>query len=424
VSVLVIGLDGAPALFFDRWLDELPTLRALTRRGTYGVLRSCDPPITVPAWTSMTSSRSPGALGLYGFRNRRDRSYDGAVIADARSVRVPRVWDVLSERGRDVIVLGVPQTYPVTPVRGVMVSCFQAPGAVQTYPSELELDGYTPDVPDFRSKDKDRVRHDALHITEKRFDLAEDLLTTHPWDLFFMVEMGTDRIQHAFWRSPDAVLDYYRAVDERLGQLLRLVDDDTVFLVVSDHGAKSMNGCVHVNEWLRRHGYLTLHSEPSAPTPLTPDLVDWKRTVAWADGGYYARVYMNVAGREPDGVVGPSEYKAVRDELSARLAELGVAHKPEELYGSVTGVAPDLLAYFGDLHLRASALVGTGDLYSRDNDTGPDEANHDHDGIYILAADGIQAGRRATRDIRNVAPTILSLLDEPIPAEMEGSPLL
>jgi predicted AlkP superfamily phosphohydrolase/phosphomutase len=82
-------------------------------------------------------------------------------------------------------------------------------------------------------------------------------------------------------------------------------------------------------------------------------------------------------------------------------------------------VAPDLLAYFGDLHLRCSALVGTDSLYSRENDTGPDEANHDHDGVYILT--GPRA--RSPRDLRDVAPTILSLLGEPVPAEMEGAAL-
>ena len=422
--VLVAGLDGAPALLLDRWRDELPTLRGLMERGAYGVLRSCDPPITVPAWTSMTSSRSPGALGLYGFRNRRDRSYDGAVLADARSVRVPRVWDVLSHRGRDVIVLGVPQTYPVTPVNGVMVSCFQAPdGNAHTHPVELagELD-YMTDVPAFRTDDKERVRCDAERMTAKRFHLAERLLDTWPWDLFFMVEMGTDRVQHACWRSEEVVLDYYRALDAKLGRLLRRVEDDTAVLVVSDHGAKSMDGCLHVNELLRRQGYLTLRREPAEPTALTPELVDWERTVAWADGGYYARVYLNVAGREPVGVVAPFEYDGVRQDVASRLS-IGIAHTPEDLYGEVAGVAPDLLVYFGDLHLRAGALVGTDELVSSDNDTGPDEANHDHDGIYILAAEGVAEGPGPERDLHDVAPTILSLLGEPVPAEMEGSPL-
>src|SRR5262245_27051405 len=122
---LVIGLDcAAPQWVFDRWLDELPTIRSLADRGTYGVLRSCDPPIPVPAWSCMPAPRSPGALGVYGFRNRRDYSYDGLSLADASAVGVPRIWDILSERGRPAIVVGVPQTFPVSAVNGVMVSCF------------------------------------------------------------------------------------------------------------------------------------------------------------------------------------------------------------------------------------------------------------------------------------------------------------
>ena len=96
-KALVIGLDcAAPQWVFDRWLDELPTIRSLTERGTFGILRSCEPPITVPAWSVMTSSRSPGSLGFYGFRNRRDHSYDAMAFADSRAVKVPRVWDLLS----------------------------------------------------------------------------------------------------------------------------------------------------------------------------------------------------------------------------------------------------------------------------------------------------------------------------------------
>ena len=85
---LVIGLDcAAPQLVFERWLDDLPNLKALTESGRWGILRSCDPPITVPAWSVMTSSRSPGVLGFYGFRNRKNHSYDALAFADSRSVQ-------------------------------------------------------------------------------------------------------------------------------------------------------------------------------------------------------------------------------------------------------------------------------------------------------------------------------------------------
>ncbi len=251
--VLVIGLDcAAPQLVFDQWLDELPNIRSLTERGRFGVLRSCDPPITVPAWSVMTSSRSPGVLGFYGFRNRKDHSYDAMGFADSRSVRVPRVWDIVSGKGRPVVVLGVPQTYPVSPVNGVMVSCFLTPDTTRqyTYPPALkqEIEGlvgeYMVDVPNFRTEDKARVLRDIETMTERRFKVAEHLLETRPWDLFFMVEMGTDRVHHAFWRyfdpehrlyEPDnefenAMLDYYRGVDEKMGRLLRFADDDTAGL--------------------------------------------------------------------------------------------------------------------------------------------------------------------------------------------------
>src|SRR5690349_20793158 len=72
-KVVVIGLDCAePSLVFDRYAQRLPSLSRLRERGLWGKLRSCDPPITVPAWMSMMSSRDPGALGYYGFRNRAD----------------------------------------------------------------------------------------------------------------------------------------------------------------------------------------------------------------------------------------------------------------------------------------------------------------------------------------------------------------
>jgi predicted AlkP superfamily phosphohydrolase/phosphomutase len=451
--VLVIGLDcAAPGWLFDRWLDDLPTLRSLAERATYGVLRSCDPPITVPAWSCMTSSRSPGAIGVYGFRNRRDHSYDGLAIADARAVRVPRVWDVLSDRGRPVIVVGVPQTFPVSPVNGVMISCFLTPDTATsryTHPPALrdeieQLVGrYLVDVDDFRSLDRDELLAQIEEMTEKRFRVVEHLLSTRPWDLCFVVEMGTDRMHHGFWRFTDpahrfyepgnpyegAMFGYYRSLDAKLARLLDRIDGETAVLIVSDHGAKRMDGGICVNEWLLREGYLSLRTRPSGSVPLTPDLVDWERTTAWGEGGYYCRLFLNVKGREPQGTVDPADYETLRHELKAKLEALGdhegrpigtQAHTPESLYSELKGVPPDLLVYFGDLHWRSVGRVGTGAVHVFENDTGPDDANHAHEGLYLLAADGVPAGPGPERSILDVAPTLLELLGEPVPADMEG----
>ena len=145
-------------------------------------------------------------------------------------------------------------------------------------------------------------------MTDRRFALAEHLLATKPWELFAMVEMGPDRMHHGFWkfmdpstastsRQPvrDAILDYHRHVDGLVGRLLEHADDETAVLVVSDHGAKRMDGGIRVNEWLRREGLLAT-SRPSrtARRSLGEVGVDWAATTAWGEGGYYARVFLNV----------------------------------------------------------------------------------------------------------------------------------
>src|SRR5881396_113305 len=99
-KVVVIGLDCLePTLLFDQFAGQLPNLEKLMERGLSGRLRSCDPPITVPAWSSMMSSKDPGTLGIYGFRNRADHSYDKLAFATGAAVREPRVWDYLGRAG-------------------------------------------------------------------------------------------------------------------------------------------------------------------------------------------------------------------------------------------------------------------------------------------------------------------------------------
>ena len=100
-KVVVIGLDCAePSLVFERYADQLPNLTKLRERGVWGKFRSSDPPITVPAWMSMMSSKDPGTLGYYGFRNRADRSYEKMTTATSMAVKEPLLWDHLGKAGK------------------------------------------------------------------------------------------------------------------------------------------------------------------------------------------------------------------------------------------------------------------------------------------------------------------------------------
>ena len=201
-KVLVIGLDSAaPQLVFHDWLEELPHIKGLIDKGQYGELESIIPPITVPAWTSMMTSKDPGELGVYGFRNRKDYSYNSLLFANSTVVKEDAVWDILSRKGKKSILIGVPQTYPPKPVNGCMIGCFLTPTTKSqyTYPPELKdeiekiADGYMLDVEDFRSEDKQKILGGIYKMTEKRFKVAEHLIKTKEWDFFMLVEMGVDR---------------------------------------------------------------------------------------------------------------------------------------------------------------------------------------------------------------------------------------
>src|SRR5690606_15438190 len=102
-------------------------LSSLMDSGTWGILKSSIPCITVPAWSSMTSSRDPGVLGIYGFRNRAAYDYESLSVADGRAVKEKRIWDYVGEAGKQSLVLNVPQTYPVKPIQGHLVSGFLTP---------------------------------------------------------------------------------------------------------------------------------------------------------------------------------------------------------------------------------------------------------------------------------------------------------
>jgi predicted AlkP superfamily phosphohydrolase/phosphomutase len=454
LKVFVIGLDCAePTLVFDRWRKELPNLRALMDAGTYGELTSTIPAITVPAWASMLSSQDPGQLGFYGFRNRADHTYENMSIASSRMIKVDRVWDILSRAGKKVVVAGVPQTYPVRPVNGCMISCFLTPSthSQYTYPTSLkqeieELVGgeYLFDVPQFRTENKDYLLQQIYGMADQQHQVVRYLMAEKPWDFAMHVDMGVDRMHHGFWKFCDphhplyqpgnpyeqAIHDYYLHIDRQIGERLQLLDGDTAILVVSDHGAQAMMGGICFNEWLKREGYLALEYQPEGIVPLEKCEVDWDRTLAWGSGGYYARLFLNVKGREPNGTIDPAGYERVRDELAERIGAItdpqgnslgSVAYRPEEIYRQVNNIAPDLIVYFGDLGWRSVGSLGLDTVHTLRNDTGPDDANHAQQGLYIYYhphAAGRGWGER--RHLMDVAPTILEIMGVPVPSDMEG----
>ena len=459
--VAVIGLDcGTPQLLFRDLAAEVPNISRLLASGMHGDLASITPPITVPAWACAMTGKTPGQLGIYGFRNRKDHTYDGLSIAHSGSVAEPAVWDELGSRGMRSVLIGVPPSFPPPKeFPGWRVGCFLTPPSAEryAYPQDLEVEieaelggkgEYIFDIPNFRQQGMDFALDQVFKMTERRFKVARKMIKEKPWDFFMVCEIAPDRLHHVFWQYYDprhplyepgskyetAFQDYYRFLDREVGSLLELIPDDAVTMLMSDHGARPMMGGLCFNDWLLQEGYLAMSESLSGPMPIKEAPIDWSRTVAWGDGGYYGRLFLNVRGREPQGVVDPARYEETRDELIAKLeaapgpdgTPLGTkVLKPQDVYPEVRGVAPDLIVYFGDLEWRSVGSVGNPSLYTYENDTGPDGANHDRTGIFAMAGlPGQRTGKVDGLNLVDVGPTILSIYGIEAPAGAVGRSFL
>jgi predicted AlkP superfamily phosphohydrolase/phosphomutase len=454
--LMVIGLDSVPPEFlFDRFLPKMPRLSAFLKRARFGTLRSTDPPITVPAWAVMFTGMDPGSLGLYGFRHRRPGTYHEMYTPTPQTIVYPTVWDILSRMGRRVAVLGMPPGYPPPTVNGIYVSDFLTPDTATDFVTPASLGPeitrvagrYDFDIT-YRADDAARVERDLFAMTEKRFKVARYLWQRERWDFFALHEIGPDRLHHAFWRYIDpthpkhipdpkymGVADrYYAMVDRELGALWDLVPDDVAILVVSDHGSQAMTGCFCINEWLIQHGYLTLRTAPKAPgTAIEAADIDWSRTIAWGAGGYYARIFFNVRGREPRGILAPADLESTIQRLTRELAQVTLPNgsnlaaqvlRPSAIYRSTRGDPPDLMLYFGHLKWRSAGTIGHRSIFLDENDTGPDHAVHSFDGVFALADPGHPgSGPLPPQSILDMAPTLLKLLGAPVPAAVQGSPI-
>ena len=455
-KAIVIGLDClSPQLLFIDFLKDLPTIRGILKNSLWGKMTSTIPPITCPAWASMVTSKDPGSLGIYGFRNRLDYSYDNFSLTTSYSVREKAIWDIIAKKDKKSIVVGVPPSYPPKPINGIMTGCFLTPSEKSnySYPQGIKdeiskrIGSYNVDVRKFRTNNKDKLLKDIYDLSENRYQVCEYLIKNKNWDFFMFVDLAPDRLHHGFWRYCDpkhkkfrknnkyknTIRDYYKYLDLKIKNIISWCPKDTTVYIVSDHGAKRIDGCFCINEWLINQGYLVLKKYPKKISLLSPDAVNWPKTSAWAQGGYYGRIFFNVKGREPQGVIRKKDYLSFCTKLIKELKNIKyidseiqntLVYKPKDIYRKVKQIPPDIMVFFGNLYWRCAGSVGFKDIYTFENDTGPDDANHDYEGIFIMYSEKLKGPRQLKKiSIYDFAPTVLNNMGMSVPADMQGKVL-
>jgi len=461
-KIVVIGLDGLNPDLVYQWQNELPNIKKLMGQGIYGKIESTIPPTCPQAWSCVLSGRNPGRFGFWDFTYRNDYCYGQSelVSSKVRDERVDTLYKILPEYGKRIAIINVPVTYPPPEIpNGYSISSIMTPSLDSqfTYPASLKggierivgdyiIDASTSDM-NFRQMDRELVLKRIYDMDRQRFQLTKHFVKNKHCDFVFTVVMGTDRVSHLFYRyfdkdhirhtphpkHKDALKNHYQFCDENIGEIVNLLDENAAVIVLSDHSVQRLDGRINLNEWLIQEGYMRLKTRPKELAPPMQADIDWPQTKAWATG-FTGQVYLNVKGREAQGIVDPRDYDKLLDELSERLKAIPdekgkkldtKAYKRKDVhFGEWAKFGPDLFICFDSCHWNISELIGYNSIYSYDTPRGPDDGSHGPYGFFVMSGSGIpKEGEVPEADLLDIAPTVLYLFGKSVPPDVEGKVL-
>jgi len=494
-KVVIIGLDGGTYTVLDPLMaaGRMPNLARLIEKGVRGNLLSTIPPVTGPAWSSFMTGKGPGGHGLFDFVKPATDGYSREIV-NFTHIRSRTIWSILSDAGYRVGVVGVPVTYPPRAVKGFVVSGLLTPSidSDYTYPSELadeikeKFGEYVLDIVWQTYKEgQEEPLLDLLHkCARQRWQVSLHLMKNKPWDVFMTVFVATDRIQHSLWRflCPEGELDergrclqekiyeIYSEIDEGIGELMAAAGEDTNFMFMSDHGFGPLNGKFSVNTWLSELGLLNCDGLLQSATRTRDQIsgavkgwirklvpmgirkalkpanhkdsgrmkaysflnhVNWSETKAYSASNTEQGIYLNLKGREPQGIVEPGEEAEeiiafIIQELKAichpRTGEPLVNHlyRREEIYrGPFAKNSPDIVFLLNDCEYIVDVQLNSSLFTPISQRTG--SGTHRLVGFFAGCGPCIKAGLELDSPrILDLAPTILAFMGVPIPSDMEG----
>ncbi len=297
--------------------------------------------------------------------------------------------------------------------------------------------------------DDDAFLHQCLEADAEREEMFFDALEKVRRGLCVCVFDGTDRIQHMFWRyidpdhpahdgqcknqRRDTIEKLYIRMDELVGRTMKeCEDDDTVLMVISDHGFASFRRGIDLNVWLEQHGYLKLKPDGRGKKYLAG--VDWSQTKAYCVG--LAGLWLNIQGREAQGIVDPKDAAALRDELCEKLSgfkdektgEVAInrAFNAHKIYsGPYKTEAPDIImGYNKGYRVSWESAIGepTDQLFHDNNKAW----SGDHCIDPKLVPGVMFCDRKIEAEhprLMDIGPTVMEMFGVKTPVHMDGVPL-
>ena len=329
-KLLVLSIDGVPYGLMERMFKEgvMANLGQLAEEAGLRQMRSVQPTVSCVAWSSYMTGCNPGKHGIYGFIDRRERAWELS-FPNSRMMAVDNIWQVLSKADKRVFGMNVPTTYPPRPVNGILIGGFLTPTVDKAaYPASVNeylrsIDYQIDSDAGLARKDK-RAMLGNLDLTlEKRMEAMFHFLESEEWDFFHTHIMGSDRINHFLLAKAEAgdaefgpaFFDYYRKIDGYIGKLLEKIGPETPLMIFSDHGFCPIKQEVQLSRYLIERGWTALADQVQHPLSINPEK---SKAYCLIPG----RIFVNLKGREPGGMVPMEEYQQVREALKRDLLEL------------------------------------------------------------------------------------------------------
>ena len=468
-KVFIIGIDGGTFNFIKPLLAEgkLPTFKKLMDNGVHAVLRSTAPAVTAAAWPTFMTGKNPGKHGLFHFLTFSDSSH-GFSVVNAAKCRSKTVFRLASEAGKRVVSINVPVTYPPEELNGIVVSGMLSPkDKTFTYPKELteELRDLNYEI-DIWNGDFDSAEDclgAVMGMSRRRSEISRKLLTANPWGLAMVVFVGADRLQHKIWDRKDLIRKYYIFLDSLIGELLTLVNDSTYVMIMSDHGFTSAKGSFLVNQWLADIGLLKKRRFPISK-PLTRQdllgrgkrgtlfklryfinnviatlskgrLLDYPQmSINFKKSRAFSRpsdvIFVNRKEWGFAGTIGAGkECESIRRSIAEKLRELTDPETGENIVedalikddvysGECFDEAPDIILLPKD---DGYAFVDLRSYHSYVERDPRRRSCHSMNGIFFLSGPDTQSGIESdVVEMVDCTPTVLHLLDIPIPEDIDG----
>ncbi len=478
-KVLLVILDGVRLDVIEKWVKEgaMPNIESMIRHGVAGNLKSIFPIHTMLAFSAMMTGKNPGKTGIYDMQLQKPGTYK-TIVPNSTNIKSKTIFELLSEFGKTVGSINIPLTYPPQPVNGVTVcSWLTPPFANYTYPKEVAKtlnDMEYKIQPTDLEREHPKFEEEVYEVTEKRFEAAKWFMKNYDWSFVSMLVVGTEHMHHNYGafidpKHPDygpeqeaIVRKYYSFVDEKIGEMFKLIDEDTVVFVISDHGFGPSYGELYLNTVLQKYDYFTPKRTFSLTRKLFEDLessgianklrnvikfdlfkfmperikkfisenraisvnADWSRTKAYCTG-ILGGIRINLAGREPEGIVSKEDYEKVRNKIAEDLKndeDIGYlvqrVWKREDLYaGPYLEEIPDLVVELKKCYTTSPETP--------DRTTGKWKkvGFHTLQGLFLVRGKDIKSYKRMNAKILDITPTILHILGAAVPDDVDGKVL-